>query len=66
MAQDRAASGGSRWQEWVIVLSIAALAVIGVVSIWGGSIRRWVQSSAAERSESTSQEHPAGAAGSRL
>jgi hypothetical protein len=35
---------GPRWQEWIIMACIVALTCIGVASIWGGSIRRWIRS----------------------
>jgi hypothetical protein len=33
----------SRWQEWVIVLSIFALGGVGVWTIWGPDLRRLVK-----------------------
>lgn len=29
-----------RWQEWVIVVAIAALGVTGVMAIWGDQVQR--------------------------
>ncbi len=44
-----------RWHDWVIVLSILALAVTGVVSIWGDDLLRlWSDDAAGERAP-----HPA-------
>ena len=43
--QDRIGPGGPAgraWQEWVIVLSILALAGIGVGAIWGPTIHHWI------------------------
>ncbi|HWM88144.1 MAG TPA: hypothetical protein VNO33_19960 [Kofleriaceae bacterium] len=64
MEQSRTLAAGSRWHEWVIVLSIVTLAAIGVTAIWGGSIRRWIGSSGDERPARTDE--PRGASGSRL
>lgn len=50
MAQPLAEPTGSRWHEWVIACSIFALAAIGIAAIWGGSIRRWIDSEG-ERAE---------------
>lgn len=32
----------SRWQEWVITLSVVALGVAGVVILWGDDLRRLI------------------------
>jgi len=29
-----------RWQEYVIVLAIVAIGLLGIIGIWGGDIRR--------------------------
>jgi hypothetical protein len=42
MATGRDRTARTRWQEWVIALAIAALFGIGVSSLWGASIRRWL------------------------
>jgi hypothetical protein len=44
MQQSREIAAGSRWQEWIIIACIVTLACIGVASIWGGPIRRWIRS----------------------
>jgi hypothetical protein len=65
MERSREGAAGSRWHEWAIAISIAALAAIGVGAIWGESIQRWIdrpgeQPSAPARGEGV------GASGSRL
>ncbi|HKE16123.1 MAG TPA: hypothetical protein VKB80_14705 [Kofleriaceae bacterium] len=65
MVQSRGIAAGSRWHEWIIVISIAALAAIGVASIWGGSIRRWINSSS-DRPATTNPDQTRGSSGSRI
>jgi hypothetical protein len=65
MQPGREIEAGSRWHEWIIIASIAALACIGVASIWGGSIRRWIDSPG-EPPLPASAPASGGASGSRL
>ena len=32
-----------RWHDWVIALAIAAIAVTGVVALWGQTLRGWIE-----------------------
>jgi hypothetical protein len=65
MQESRGVAAGSRWREWVIAVCIAALAIIGVTAIWGGSIRRWIDSSS-ESLPAKGADQVRGASGSRL
>jgi len=65
MQQGREIAAGSRWHEWIIIACIAALAFIGVTSIWGASIRRWM-SSPSDRPVPANAGPERGASGSRL
>lgn len=38
-----------RWHDWVIALSIAALAVAGVLALWGKTLHRWIEGDTASQ-----------------
>ena len=66
MQQSRGVAAGSRWHEWIIAACIAALAVVGVAAIWGGPIRRWIDSPSEGPVPANADHQVRGTSGSRL